>query len=307
MALPSDYTPLFRTRSGFVIMRLGLILIAFFVLAGPCFGQDILLLETAEQLEPQGPSPDHPSLAPDPSADADRTLTTREKGFDIEGWRRLIPDLLSEQKQMWLFPIKAAKGDHVRPALGLTGLTVGLVALDGYSARYFQQRRTTTYDGFNKIFTGKNTGNATIFVPLALYGIGLARRDIYAQRTFLLAGQTVLTSEILTSVMKDITRRNNPAMIPPGGDFQDTLFKKKSKAYIAGTGSFPSGHTIAAFSVATVYADRYPGPWNRALAYGLAGVVGFSRASLESHYVSEVVLGAALGYIIGHHGVLQKK
>src|SRR5436309_2050734 len=172
-------------------MRLGLILIAFFVLAGPCFGQDILLHEIAEQPEPQGPSLD-PSPTPDPPADADRTLIAREKGFDIEGWRRLIPDLLSEQKQMWLFPIKAAKGDHVRPALGLTGLTVGLVALDGYSARYFQQRRTTTYDGFNKIFTGKNTGNATIFVPLALYGIELARRDIYAQRTFLLAGQTVL-------------------------------------------------------------------------------------------------------------------
>src|SRR5439155_12891405 len=97
---------------------------------------------------------------------------------------------------------------------------------------------------FKKIFPRKNTGNATIFVPLALYGIGLARRDIYAQRTFLLAGQTVLTSEILTSVMKDITRRNNPAMIPPGGDFQYTWFKKKSKAYIAGTGSFHSGHTI---------------------------------------------------------------
>jgi len=225
-----------------------------------------------------------------------------DKGFDLDGWRNLVPDLAAEQKKTWLFPFTAAKQKHLKSTAIIIGATAGLVALDGYSARFFQKKRSN-FTGFNKVFSGPHTGLSTIYVPLGLYGIGLIRRDTYAQRTFLLAGQAVLNSEILTSVMKDITRRNNPADISVGGDFGDTWFKKNPKAFIAGTGSFPSGHTIAAFSVATVYAERYPKRWQKVLAYGLASVVGFSRVSLESHYVSEVALGAVLGKIYGHYVV----
>jgi len=235
--------------------------------------------------------------------DAPLEISKRDKGFDLEGWRNLVPDLASEQKKTWLFPFSVARGKHLKSTAIVIGATAGLIAVDGYSARFFQSKRSEYFTGFNKVFSGPHTGLSTIYVPLGLYGIGLIRRDTYAQRTFLLAGQAVLNSEILTSVMKDITRRKNPADIPPGGDFTDTWFKKKPKAYIAGTGSFPSGHTIAAFSVATVYAERYPGRWQKILAYGLASVVGFSRASLESHYVSEVALGAVLGKVFGHYVV----
>jgi hypothetical protein len=234
--------------------------------------------------------------------DSPEKISAHDKGFDLEGWRDLIPDLAAEQKKTWLFPF-SARGKHLKHTAVIIGATAGLVALDRYSARYAQKKRTEYFAGFNKVFSSKNTGLSTIYIPLGLYGIGLVRRDTYAQRTFLLAGQAVLNSEILTSVMKDITRRNNPADIPSGGNFTDTWFKKKPKSYIAGTGSFPSGHTIAAFSVATVYAERYPGRWQKVLSYGLASVVGFSRISLESHYVSEVALGAVLGKIFGHYVV----
>jgi membrane-associated phospholipid phosphatase len=172
------------------------------------------------------------------------------------------------------------------------------------SGRHFQANKNTAYRDFNRVFSSKNTAIGTFAVPIALYGVGLIRRDIYAQRTFLLAGEAVLTSEILTSVMKDVTRRANPALVPVGGDFSDTWFKKTHGSWVRGVGSFPSGHTISAFSVATVYAKRYPSKkWKPIVAYSLAGVVGFSRSSLETHFPSDVVLGAALGYFIGRYVV----
>lgn len=99
--------------------------------------------------------------------------------------------------------------------------------------------------------------------PVAFYLYGLARKDSYAKHTVLLAGEAVLDSEILTTVMKDIDRRLLPAQVPPNSDFSDTWFLGHGRV-LRGTGSFPSGHTIAAFSIATIFADRYPKPrWHR--------------------------------------------
>ena len=91
-----------------------------------------------------------------------------------------------------------------------------------------------------------------------------------------------------------------------GGDFGDTWFQSKGNNWLRGHGSFPSGHTIAAFSVATVISRRYPKQrWLPYVAYGLAGVVGFARVSLSSHFPSDVFAGAALGYTISRYAVLR--
>lgn len=72
--------------------------------------------------------------------------------------------------------------------------------------------------------------------------------------------------------------------------------------------SFPSGHTSTSFATATVL-QRHLG-WKAGVpAYALAGYVAASRVQSEKHYLSDVVLGAALGIAggrtvtIGHGNV----
>jgi membrane-associated phospholipid phosphatase len=62
--------------------------------------------------------------------------------------------------------------------------------------------------------------------------------------------------------------------------------------------SFPSGHTSNSFALAAV-AERHYGWKLGAPAYLLAGVVGASRLQQDKHYLSDVVAGATLGYIVG--------
>ena len=62
--------------------------------------------------------------------------------------------------------------------------------------------------------------------------------------------------------------------------------------------SFPSGHTSNTFALAAV-AERHYG-WKVGVpAYLVAGLVGASRIQQDKHYLSDVVAGATLGYIVG--------
>jgi len=62
--------------------------------------------------------------------------------------------------------------------------------------------------------------------------------------------------------------------------------------------SFPSGHTSQAFAMASVAQQHYG--WKIGVpAYALAGLMGASRIHEDKHWLSDVVAGAALGYIAG--------
>jgi membrane-associated phospholipid phosphatase len=220
------------------------------------------------------------------------------------GWKKVIPAVASDQKRIWTFPAQAARGKHWAPVLGIAGVTGALIAADPHEMPYF--RRTGTYQDFNRVFSGRATHWGTLIAPASLYAAGLIRKDSYLQKTALLAGVAVADTAILTIVMKGATSRLRPRDVAAGGDFGDTWFESKGNNWLRGRGSFPSGHTIAAFSVATVISRRYPKHrWLPYVAYGLAGVVGFSRVTLSSHFPSDVFAGAALGYSISRYAVLR--
>jgi membrane-associated phospholipid phosphatase len=219
-------------------------------------------------------------------------------------WIRMAPNLASDQKRMWLAPARMASGGRWLAAAGVLSATAALIATDTRTASYF--RRTDAFHGFNSAFSGKSTVVGIAAAPVLLYAAGIIRRDGHARNTALLAGEAVAGAEILTTVLKDIDRRRRPAEYAPGADFGGSWFHAKG-SWVRGIGSFPSGHAIAAFAVATVISRRYPRRrWVPYVAYGLAGVVGFSRITLNSHYPSDVFMGAALGYSISRFVVLRQ-
>lgn len=61
--------------------------------------------------------------------------------------------------------------------------------------------------------------------------------------------------------------------------------------------SFPSGHTSAAFLGASYLHHRYGLVWGIPM-YGIASAIGLQRVNVKSHYWTDVIAGAALGYTV---------
>jgi membrane-associated phospholipid phosphatase len=212
-------------------------------------------------------------------------------------WKRMVPNIARDQRRIWSFPSQIFRGRNWVPVTVVLGTTAALLAVDATSARTF--RDTSSLNGFNRVFSGNNTALATLVVPLSFYGASLATSDSYTQQTALLAGEAVANAEILTTVLKDLDRRLRPSDVQGRGNFSDTWFDGKLNS-VGGNGSFPSGHTIAAFSAATVIAQRYRSHrWIPYVAYGAASLIGFSRLSLSLSLSFRRLHGSRAGIL--HH------
>jgi len=268
----------------------------------PALAQDARGLITAAANESSQADPGVPQ-ASSGNQQANTSGPGATKDPDIS-WKHFPMRVLEDQKDLWLFPTQLARGKHWVPTLAVTGVTGVLIATDPHSEPLF--RNKPAFEETSEIFSTANTGIVLIGVPAAVYVTGLLRHDSYTEQTAMLAGEAYLDSAIPHVVMKLISRRLRPSAVPPSHDFRDTFFQ--SKVGVLGKGSsFPSGHAAAAFSIATVMARRYgQHKWVPWVAYGVAGLISFSRVPDMAHFPSDVFLGAALGYTITRFDVFRE-
>jgi membrane-associated phospholipid phosphatase len=247
--------------------------------------------------ESSSPSAASPASFPLPRPSKENPGEDREVSL-----RKLPMNFLHDQKDMWLFPLELGKGGHWLPALFITGGTGVFIATDPQTMPHFRQ--TTDFHGFNLVFSTTGTGAAIAVVPAVFYGVSLLRHDSYDQGSALFAGEAVADDAILMVVMKAIARRARPTEFPVTGPYNDTFFHSNSSFFGKGT-SFPSGHALMAFSVATVFARRYKEHrWVPYLAYAAASAIAFSRITTGAHFPSDVFVGSALGFVIARYDVL---
>jgi len=126
-------------------------------------------------------------------------------------------------------------------------------------------------------------GDPTVQIPVL---IGFYAYSVHAQDDELhdLMG-TLISAYTLngaaTLLVKGIANTDRPSDEWNGGQF-----------------GFPSYHTSSSFAMAAVL-DEYEGPCVGVPAYLLAGLIGWSRIDERDHDLSDVIFGAAMGYLIG--------
>lgn len=146
---------------------------------------------------------------------------------------------------------------------------------------------TNVKDYFSKEFRfstaaniASDAGNGYAMVPvtLGLFIIGLHSHNEKFHRMSYALTEGMLLNTIITETVKVTSERERP-------NGSNDL-------------SFPSGHSSSAFMFATVL-QRYYG-WKVGVpAYLGASFIGVSRLEKNVHFLSDVVAGAAFGYLVG--------
>src|SRR5882672_3162841 len=110
-------------------------------------------------------------------------------------WRTLPRNFLQDQKEIWLFPTQLAKGRHWLPTVGVVGATAILIAADPHDTPYFI--RTVSFAVFIYVFSRRITGAVIALVPVAFLVAVHFRKDSYAEKTALLAGEAYANGAVM--------------------------------------------------------------------------------------------------------------
>lgn len=117
-----------------------------------------------------------------------------------------------------------------------------------------------------------------IAVAYALDALGIHSKTDIMNRTVIL-----VKGEAMALTTANLLKKATHTLRPDGSSYN----------------SFPSGHTTQAFAAATFlneeYHDRYP--WMPYASYTLASSVGLLRVANNRHYISDVLVGAGIGYL----------
>ena len=211
----------------------------------------------------------------------------------------------SNIKQEFTKPFHMKKRDFVR--FGKFALaTVALSFVDEPIQRNVLElrNRSSNIRTVGKYIT--NFGGVYEAVTLAAFGTyGIIAKSEKVKTTTLLATQAVVTGFLVEAVIKTITGRTRPNYYDQTVEAEPSfkgLFGNLSKAAngTSSNSSFPSGHTTAAFAAATIFAVEYKNkPYIPIIAYSIASLVGISRITENKHWATDVLAGAALGYLTG--------
>jgi membrane-associated phospholipid phosphatase len=232
----------------------------------------VLTLATQNSIAQSG----KPDPSPSPSASPKLPLE-----------RHFFTNVLKDQYGIWTAPFHFHQHD-LRWLLPLGGASAAFLASDEQTAHIVGNSQTIL--NISHAISHAGNGYAVGGAAISIYLVGRATHNARARETGILAAEALIDSGIVTQVVKSATQRSRPLQRDGEGEF-----------FTHGS-SFISGHSSSIWSLAAIIDDEYGKrhPVVRYGMFGLATAVSLSRYTGRNHFLSDVLLGGAVGYGVGH-------
>lgn len=183
-------------------------------------------------------------------------------------------------------PLKWKKRDWLRLG-GALAISGAVMFVDEPIADFFNENRSRTKDRLADVgdFLGQPEHNYPFM--LLLWSSGVVSKNEWLRDTGIMLFASVTTSGILQTIGKDVVGRARPS------DGDDAFNFRPFGG--AAHHSFPSGHTMLALATSWILARQVKPVPLKVFFYSLPVLVGWSRVYDQAHWVSDVLLGSALG------------
>jgi len=197
---------------------------------------------------------------------------------------RSLKRVWQDQQQLYSAPFERS---HIQSDVIFLSGTGALLATD----RPFSRALPT-----NHLDASRNISNisldATSAALVGLWAYGIKTGNRHAKETGELALETLTNTFLIYTPMQFAAGRERPEEGTGNGRFW---------RHAGLNTSFPAGHPMFTWTMASVVAHEYPRKWVRLLAYGAATSVSAGRLLGREHFASDVLVGSVLGYLIGAH------
>jgi membrane-associated phospholipid phosphatase len=198
--------------------------------------------------------------------------------------------ILKDQAAIWTSPLHFKAHDLVwfLPLAAATGVSL---ATDTHTM--------STVVSHDPTFNQDNINASNVLVggfiatPVVLYGVGHFKDDPHAREAGILGGEALVDGLVVEQGLKLIFWRERPAANNARGHFFQGSAGVDS--------SFPSSHSVLAWASAAVIASEYPSPWTQFGVYTLATGVSLTRVLGQQHFPTDVLVGSAAGWLVGHY------
>ncbi len=237
-----------------------------------------------------------PQAAGSSSSADDQTTTTDAptsggNTCDVSQARTCVKNFFADQAGIWSSPLRL----HPQDALWLVPLAGATAVSLNYDVQTLQQVSTSP----NRIRISNDLSNAGAYGAIgaagATYLIGKITHDETARETGVLSLEAIADASLVTEVLKLATNRERPDV----GTGQGRFWPDGTNVYTT-NGSFPSEHATVAWAFSHLVVDETPGhPWLHLALYAAAAGVSVARATSRNHFPSDVVVGSAVGYLVG--------
>jgi hypothetical protein len=191
-------------------------------------------------------------------------------------------------------PLRWDIGDWLKCGLVL-GTTYGIMGQDEQIRNYAQNKRTSTTECISSIVEPFGTYGAAIALG-SVYLIGCINHSTDLKETALFGAESALISGIIVGFLKMAIGRSRPYKERGAWSYYPC---NVSKIADKGHRSFPSGHTAAAFSIASYISEKYQNLFVTLIGYTVATMVGLSRIHDDMHWASDVFFGGIIGISVG--------
>ncbi|MDE3062771.1 MAG: phosphatase PAP2 family protein [Acidobacteriota bacterium] len=198
--------------------------------------------------------------------------------------------ILRDQLAIWTSP--AHIHDRDLAYLVPLGLTTAVLMTTDHQVMSSSRLQNTSLNN-HAVDASNGLVGGFVAAPVIIWGLGHIHQDDHATETGILGGEAMVDSIIVEQVLKIASMRERPTVDNARGKFFQTSAGIDS--------SFPSSHSMVAWSSAAVIASEYKGPLTQLTAYGLATGVSLTRVLGRQHFPSDALVGSAVGWMIGRY------